>query len=154
MIIETERCIIRHFTEDDALQLNEILSDKDVMQYIEPPFTMQQTEDFIKDAGLCSPPLVHALVWRETSRVIGHVIFHRYEEDSIEIGWIIHKDFWGQGIAGEVTSALIAHARKIGAQSCIIECDPKQTATARIALKHGFAFEGQDDGCCIYRLIL
>ena len=153
MLLTTERCVIRDFTKSDAAQLHEVLSDAQVMEYIEPPFTMEQTEGFIESAGLSTPPLVYALLWEETSRVIGHVIFHRYEEDSFEIGWIIHKEYWRRGIAGEVTDALIQYAQKAGAQSCVIECDPQQIVTGQIARKHGFLYEGQDDDCDIYRLI-
>ncbi len=152
MYITTERCVIRDFQIEDAAQLYEILSDQDVMEYIEPPFTMEQTRDFIESAGLCEPPLVYALTWKEANRVIGHAIFHRYEEDSFEIGWILHKEYWGRGIAGEVTAALVKQAKENGAQSCVIECDPQQIASKRIALKNGFVYEGQDDGCDVYRL--
>lgn len=154
MLLTTERCVIRDFAKSDAAQLHEVLSDAQVMEYIEPPFTMEQTEGFIESAGLSTPPLVYALLWKETSRVIGHVIFHRYEEDSFEIGWIIHKEYWRRGIAGEVTGALIQHANNEGARSCVIECDPQQAVTSQIARKHGFFYEGHEDGCDIYRLIL
>ena len=154
MLITTERCIIRKFTTDDAAQLNNVLSDNDVMQYIEPTFNMQQTMEFIADAGLCDPPLVYALVWKKTDLVIGHVIFHRFEEDSFEIGWILCKEFWGLGIASEVTGFLVEYARECGARSCVIECEPLQKATIRIAEKHRFLYDGQSDDCSIYRLIL
>lgn len=152
MHVTTKRCVIRQFSADDAAQLYHILSDKDVMEYIEPPFTMDQTRAFIETAGLCVPPLVYALEWKETKRLIGQVIFHRYEEDSFEIGWILHREFWGLGIAGEVTSVLVDQAHEIGARSCVIECDARQSASKHIALRHGFLYEGQDDGCDIYRL--
>lgn len=154
MILETSRCLIRRFTADDIAELYEILSDRDVMEYIEPPFDMEQTEDFIKNAGLCDPPLVYALLWREANKVIGHVIFHEYEDHCYEIGWIISKAYWGQGIASEITTALIEYAGKLKISSCMIECDPRQTASAKIAQKNGFHYVGEDDGCSVYRLIL
>ena len=154
MHLITPRCLIRPFTADDAPELYQVLSDRAVMEYIEPPFSIEQTEDFIKDAGLCDPPLVYALVLRENEAVIGHIIFHKYEEDSYEIGWIISKLHWGQGIASEVTAALIEYAKERNINSYVIECDPEQTATIRIAQKHLFTYEGEDDGCVVYRLYL
>ena len=154
MIIETPRCLIRRFTADDADDLYEILSDHDVMAHIEPPFTRKQTQDFIESAGLCDPPLVYALIWKETEKLIGHVIFHSYEKDSYEIGWIVNKEYWGQGIASEITAALIGYTKKLGISSCIIECDPKQIASIKIAQKYGFVYTDSDDNCSIYRLIL
>ncbi|MBR3705145.1 MAG: GNAT family N-acetyltransferase [Oscillospiraceae bacterium] len=154
MILETPRCLIRRFTADDAPDLYEILSDSDVMKYIEPPFTRDQTSEFIENIGLCDPPLVYALIWKETEHLIGHVIFHQYKEDSYEIGWIISKEYWGQGIASEVTVSLIEYAKKLKISSCIIECDQKQTTSIRIAHKHGFLYVGKDDNCEVYRLRL
>ena len=59
----------------------EVLSDAEVMKYIEPVFDMEKTTDFIKNAGLCEPPLVYAVEILETERVIGHLIFHSYEKN-------------------------------------------------------------------------
>lgn len=155
MNIETSRCVIRKLTMDDVTDLHKTLSDEKVMEYIEPAFTMKQVQEFIQEAGLCEPPLVYALEWKETCEVIGHVIFHLYEEDSYELGWIIRREYWGRGIAREITGALVEHAKGVdGINSCVIECDPKQEASRYIALKNGFVFEGEDDGCAVYRLKL
>lgn len=153
-MFETSRCIVRNFEYTDTEQLYMTLSDKTVMEYIEPPFTLEQTKEFIEEAGLCSPPLVYALVWKETNCVIGHVIYHLYEENSYEIGWIINKDYWNIGIASEITKELISRARLSGTKSCVIECDPEQQSSKRIAMKNGFIYEGNDDGCEVYRLHL
>ena len=154
MILKTHRCLIRPFTADDAFDLYTILSDGDVMAYIEPPFTEKQTLDFIETAGLCDPPLVYALILKETGLVIGHVIFHEYGKDSYEIGWIIGKAYWGQGIASEVTASLVEYAKKQGIASCIIQCDPAQTASIGIAQKCGFVYSDKEDDCVVYRLML
>lgn len=154
MNIVTSRCIIRKFTPDDASDLYKTLSDEKVMEYIEPTFDMEQTKEFIEEAGLSEPPLVYALEWKENGEVIGHVIFHQYEEDSYEIGWIIRREYWGRGIADEVTKALIEYAKGSDINSVVIECDPEQEVSKHIALKNGFLYEGEDDGCDVYRLIL
>ena len=38
MLFETRRLYVRRFEEDDADMLYEVLSDPDVMEYIEEPF--------------------------------------------------------------------------------------------------------------------
>lgn len=154
MKLQTLRCIIRNLTPYDVNDLYETLSDEKVMVYIEPAFDMEQVRDFIEDAGLREPPLVYALEWRESGKVIGHVIFHPYEEDSYEIGWIINRGYWNMGIADEVTKKLIAYAKSLNINSCIIECDAGQEASKHIALKNGFVYEGEDDDCAVYRLKL
>lgn len=150
----TERCYIRNFNIEDVDDLYEVLSDESVMMYIESPFNKEQTKEFVREAGMCEPPLVYAVVWKLTGKVIGHVIFHPYEQSSYELGWILNKEYWGKGIADELTKALINYARCIGIGSCIIECDTKQNVSKKIALRNGFVYEGRIDNLERYRLIL
>jgi len=141
-------------TMEDADDLHAVLSDGEAMKYIEPAFDGARTQAFIQEAGLCVPPLIYAVVWRATGRVIGHVVFHPYDATAYEIGWILNRKYWGRGIAGELTAALVSRARELNAVSCVIECDPQQAASRRIAIKHGFAREGTSDGLEVYRLML
>ncbi len=154
MELTTKRCLIRNMTMEDADQLHQGLSDERVMKYLEPAFDMAKTKNFIQSAGLCEPPLIYAIVWKTTGGVIGHAIFHSYEENSCEIGWVLQEAYWGMGIADEVTTGLIEAARDAGAESCIIECDERQIASKRIAAKNGFVYEGKADGPERYRLML
>lgn len=153
-MITTKRCILRRMSLEDAQDLYGVLSDGEVMKYIEPPLNMAGTLEFIKSAGLCEPPLVLAVEWKENGRVIGHAVFHPYDKSFYEIGWILHRDYWGKGIANEITSALTARAIELKAACCVIECDPRQTASRRIAEKYGFIYDGSSGGLDIYRLTL
>lgn len=117
MNLNTERCLIRNMMMTDADDLHQVLSDERLMFYIEQTFDLQKTKSFIQSAGVCKPPLVYAIVWKITGKVISHVIFHPYEKNDYEIGWILNKDYWGMGIADEVTKELIKHAKQLGAES-------------------------------------
>lgn len=86
MNLVTERCCIRNFCKEDIDDLYEVLSEQEVMIYIESAFDRARTKEFIQAAGMCEPPLVYAVVWKLTGKVIGHVIFHPYEEVAYEIG--------------------------------------------------------------------
>lgn len=153
MQLRTKRCLIRNFKPEDAEALYQVLSDDEVMKYIEAAYDLEKTRSFLQHCGLCEPPLVYAIVWGATGQVIGHAIFHVYDESDYEIGWILHRDYWGMGIAGEVTEELIAYARHLGAESCIIECDAQQVASKRIAIKHGFVYEWKTESLERYRLM-
>lgn len=141
-------------TMEDAHDLFYVLSDGEVMKYIEPVFDRTRTQAFIQEAGLCIPPHIYAVVWRKTGRVIGHVVFHGYGEEAYEIGWILNREYWGRGIAYELTRVLVKQARALHAASCVIECDLRQEASRRIALKSGFSYEGIQDGLEVFRLML
>ena len=154
MELTTDRCLIRNMKLTDTEDLYQVYSDERVMRYIEPVFDMQRTKEFVQVAGLCEPPLIYAIVWKITGGVIGHAIFHSYEKNDYEIGWILNKDYWGMGIADEVTKGLINYARQLGVESCVIECDAEQTVSKKIAVKNGFVYENKEGNLERYRLIL
>ena len=154
MELITERCLIRNLKMKDADDLYQALSDQRVMMYVEQPFDMERTKQFIQSAGLCEPPLMYSIVWKMTGKVIGHAIYHSYEKNDYEIGWVLNKDYWGMGIADELTKELIRCARNLGVESCIIECDERQIASQKIAVRNGFVYEDQSDNLQRYRLVL
>lgn len=147
-----EKLSIRRMKESDFRSLHELLSDKDVMRYIEPVFTMEQTVAFLNTAGLSAPPLIYA-VDDDQGRFIGYVIYHDYDPESMEVGWVLKKDAWGKGYATALTAKLIELTRSRG-KNAVIECSSEQIVTKRIAEKFGFDYTGQRDGCNVYKLSL
>lgn len=141
--------IIRRMKSSDADALYRLLSDPEVMRYLEPLYDRAQTEAFLHRAGLSEPPLVYAA--EENGRFIGYVIYHPYDEESIEIGWVLFPAYWGRGYASALTDQLICRAREEH-KGVVIECVPAQEATARIARKKGFHYCGVCDGLAVYRL--
>ena len=76
---------IRRMNEGDADALYGVLSDPEIMKYLEPPYSREATVQFLHDAGMCEPPLVWA-VDDARGRFIGYVIYHKYDEHSMELG--------------------------------------------------------------------
>lgn len=140
---------IRKMTVADLDDLYALLSDVEVMRFIEPPFSKEKTVQFLMDAGLPEIPLVYAV--EDSNSFIGYVILHDYDEENMEIGWILKRDVWGKGYASILTKMLIDESRKLR-KGAIIECDPRQAVTEHIAKKHGFVFSGKRDGCDVYKL--
>ena len=141
---------IRSMRPGDADALHRLLSDPEVMRYLEPPFDRAQSDDFLRRAGLPELPLVYAA--EENGRFIGYVIYHPYDEESIEIGWVLFPAYWGRGYASALTDQLICRAKQEH-KSIVIECIPEQKATDRIARKKGFHYCGVCDGLAVYRLV-
>lgn len=107
--IITERLIMSKFNKNDYEDVYEYLSDIDVMEYIEPPFSYEKAKEFV-DLFICEKPSVYALIEKISHKVIGHIIFHSYEYDNVyEIGWIINKNYQGKGYALEISRALIKY---------------------------------------------
>ena len=137
MQIETARLRVRPFCEQDAPALHEILSDAVVMRWIEAPYDLEQTVLFLRRCGLCFPPLMYAVVEKAGDRLIGQLIWHPWDESSMELGWILRRDRWGRGLASELTEAMLRESDR----DVVLECAPEQGATKRIAERFGFALE-------------
>lgn len=146
--MKTRQLTVRPFREDDLEALFQLLSDPEVMRYLEPPFSREQTADFLHSAGICDPPLIYA-VEDAAGEFVGYVIYHPYGRDCYEIGWVLAREQWHKGYAQQLTQAMIRDAKGKTSQ-LVIECLPEQTATSHLALKNGFTFQGRCDGCDVY----
>ena len=153
MHFSTPRFVIRGFRESDAEALYPILSDPEVMRYIEPPFTLAQTREFLETAALGERPLVWALEEFPSHQLIGQVIFHPYDETRYEIGWILARSRWHRGLAGEITDVLTEYAVRQKIPALVIECADGQTVTKHIAEKKGFRLIEQSE-ICVYEKVL
>lgn len=141
---------IRRMQSSDADALYRLLSDPTVMRCLEPPYDRAQAEAFLRRAGLAEPPLVYAV--QEDEHFIGYVIYHDYDKDSVEIGWVLFPEYWGRGYASELTDRLISWARK-ERKSIVIECVPEQAVTVHLANQKGFRMKGIADGLAVYQLM-
>lgn len=140
---------IRKMKNGDFEALCRLLSDRDVMCCLEPPYDIARTKEFLESAGLAENPLVYAA--EQNGEFIGYVIYHAYDEKSMEIGWVLFKEYWGRGYASVLTDMLVSKAIK-EQKDAVIECMHEQEATRYIALKKGFEYCGISDGLEIYRL--
>ena len=145
----TERLKIRKFTNNDLTELYNLLSDEDVMEFVEPLFSLEKTADFLNSVALIDTPLIYA-VEDFSHKFIGYVIFHEYDEDSFELGWILNKRYWGKGYANDLTKVFIERSSEIG-KNLVIECDSNQEISKHIALKNDFEFLGESYGCSVFK---
>ena len=150
ILAENARLRLRTMRCGDLEELYALLSDAEVMRWLEPPFTREQAEQFLQQAGLSDPPLIYAAENAE-GEFLGYAIYHDYDDHSRELGWVLRQSAWRKGYAGEMTALLTVLARREG-KDAVIECTPEQTVSAHIARRHGFSYEGRTDGCDSYRL--
>lgn len=150
ILTENARLRLRTMRCGDLEELYALLSDAEVMRWLEPPFTREQAERFLQQAGLSDPPLIYAAENAE-GEFLGYAIYHDYDDHSRELGWVLRQSAWRKGYAGEMTTLLTVLARREG-KDAVIECTPEQTVSAHIARRHGFSYEGRADGCDSYRL--
>lgn len=148
--MKTEKLTIRKMTTEDLFPLYHVLSDPEVMEYLEPPFSMEAAKQFLYKAGICETPLIWAV--EDARKVfIGYVIYHTYDETSMELGWVLDRKEWGKGYASAITKMVTEESGSSG-KELVIECSPEQKVTKRIAKKYGFQFCSVVNGCEVYRL--
>lgn len=98
----------------------------------------------------------YSIVEGPEERVVGGCGLHgRLDEHGLEIGYWVHVDRAGQGIATEVTRALTDAAFEIpGIERVRITCEDTNVRSARVPGKLGYALLGvevPEDGVCAGR---
>lgn len=143
--LKTERLELRRFELSDSHDALLYLSDPLVMKSVEPPFDLAKTRDFILTHGMSEEPRVYALVERETSSLVGHVIFHRFGDDSVfELGWVLSRSSWGRGYALEISRALIQYAFCVmGLSKIVMETVPDNVNAKSVIRKLGMRRESE-----------
>ena len=155
--LETDRLILRNFTEDDLDNIANLDSDPEVMRYInhgEPrdrEISQNETLPKYLDAHKRSDDLGYfAAVEKATGQFIGW--FHlRYAKENkaafqpdtdnpedIELGYRLLRSVWGKGFATEGSRALLRKAfEEIGAQCVVAIAMVENRASTRVMEKIG-----------------
>ena len=115
MYLETERLILRPFTEEDADGLYAYASHPEVGPPAgwKPHDSAEESLRVIRE--IFQPANSLAVVRKSDGRLIGSAGFvdrHRTElgTPSEEIGYSLARDCWGQGLIPEAAAAIIRHA--------------------------------------------
>lgn len=140
--VRTERLALRPFGEDDFKAVRSYLGDPQVMRYVDDPYSDKQVKRFLSRWVGDDPPVL-ALVRRDKDKVVGHVVFHRYEHpDVYEISWVLHPKYHRRGYATEVGRALLDHAfRDLGAHRVFATTIEGNDAACRLMARLGMTRE-------------
>ena len=86
----------------------------------------------------------YSIIEGRDERVVGGCGLHgRLDEHGLEIGYWVHVDRIGQGLATEVSRALTDAAFEIpGIERVRIQCDDRNVRSARVPAKLGYALQG------------
>jgi len=146
--IETDRLILRKFKEDDFEAVHSYASNAENTAYtLFGPNSEEDTRNFIELVIMVTsedpiPDYAFAVVLKETGTLIGSCDLHIKGDDS-EVGWILHKDYWGKGYATEVGRAML----KLGFEEhnlrrIVARCDDENVGSVRVMEKIGMRREG------------
>ncbi|MEO6602570.1 MAG: GNAT family protein [Polyangiaceae bacterium] len=149
--IETERLLLRGREPEDAEAIFRYASDPEVTPYMawEPSRSLADVWDFLD--GLTAhnyeqEELDYAIALRSTPRLlIGGVgvSWHPRKHRVMELGYVLAKEHWGQGLMPEAARALIEYAfRTTPVERIYAPVFAQNAKSRRAAEKIGLRFEG------------
>jgi RimJ/RimL family protein N-acetyltransferase len=115
-LIETERLILRRWSEADREPYADIMVHPEVGQWLGGPFSRQQAYDRVDrfSASLAETGLGRLAIERKADgRLIGHCGLANAPDTKpvppgLEIGWALAPDAWGSGYAVEAARVVLA----------------------------------------------
>jgi RimJ/RimL family protein N-acetyltransferase len=148
--LETDRLLLRHFTEEDADELVALNSDPEVMRYLGGVKPAEETRDDILPAFLeyhRGDPRIgfFAAIERWSGGFVGW--FHLRPEHEppyeMELGYRLKRSAWGKGYGTEGSRALIAKAfEELGVDRVVATADEDNTRSRRVMEKAGMRLVG------------
>lgn len=145
--IDLPRLMIRPFDaekEQDITDAHAYLGDSEVMKFTpEGALSAAETRRFV--ALQAKERRVYA-IWHKTDRkVIGHLIYHPYEDEyTYEIGWFLNRSYQGQKYGTEASTGIIRHAfEQDGLHRLVATCDTENAPSWRLLERVGMRREGR-----------
>lgn len=150
MQLETPRLILREFELDDAQATNEYERDPEVVRYQSfGPRTLCESRAYIEQSIALAgdvPRRIYdlAVVLRDEQRLVGRCGLKVADIEQREgaLWYILNPAYWGRGLIPEAARALLAFGfDQLGLHRIIIDCEPENTPSIRVAEKLGMRRE-------------
>ena len=148
--LETERLLLRALTPDDAAAIFAYASDPEVSRHLvwEAHRSVEDAKAFL-DLTMARYGSGDApdwgMVYKGDGRLVGTSGFAAWEHEHAraEVGCVLHRGYWGMGLAAEALGAMISFGfKQMGLNRIEARCIAENTASARIIEKAGMSYEG------------
>jgi RimJ/RimL family protein N-acetyltransferase len=145
--LETERLLLRRFTEDDIDAVFAMRSDADLMRFIRAPQRdRKEAESWLKlvssrweteRIGFC------AVIEKSSNRFAGWCGLWRLKETGeTEVGYALVKDFRGRGYASEASEAFLVYGFEIlGFREIVAVARPENRASRAVMERLGMSYD-------------
>lgn len=151
-VIRTKRLTLEPLGTKHLKTVHEYASDLENTKYMQhlPNETIEETRGFLEDIEAewksdAPSRYEFAIIYKE--KQIGAVSLCLNDDLSGEVGWIVNKKYWRQGIAYEAASALLDHAvKELNIKHFIAHCDAENTASYKVMEKLGMSRTGIHGG--------
>ena len=139
--IVTARLRLRRAVPDDLAALHEIMADAETMRFWStPPHTeLETTRAWL--AGMIAAPRETSddFIIERNGRLIGKLGAWRLPE----VGFLISRQHWGQGYAGEALQAFIGYALPHRTDHLTADVDPRNERSLALLARAGFYETGR-----------
>ncbi|MEL7474863.1 MAG: GNAT family N-acetyltransferase [Cyanobacteria bacterium J06555_12] len=161
--IETERLRLRGWREEDLSAYAQLNSNQEFMKYIGAGIPLTREESWKSMACLTGHWHLKGYgLWvvelKDTSQFIGRVGLYNPEGwPTVEIGWGLSPEHWGQGFAIEAATAALHWAfSELEVSSLISIIHPENAASIKIARRLGESYDRNEVvgsiECSIYKI--
>ena len=152
IIIETNRLLLRTFTEYDTNLIYELNLDPDVTRYTHDPI-----KDLVHASAILEKIIIPQYVLYNHGRWAVHVrstleflgwcgLKYRSELNEIDLGYRFKKEGWGKGYATEAAWASIQYGfEKIGLQRIVARAEIDNIASWKVLEKCGMTYIGDEE---------
>lgn len=148
--LETDRLLLRHFTEADHAPYAAMCADEEVMRYIGTGVTLSAPDAWRSMAGILGHWALRgygmfAIEVKATGVLAGRVGFIDPPGwPGFELGWLLGREHWGKGYAFEGARACLDHAfRELGRDRVISLIRHGNARSIRVAERLGERLAGE-----------
>ena len=149
--IETDRLLLRPILLSDAQSLYEIVSDKDVLNYLAglPEYTgVEMAVDYI--SGKLEKKYQNkdfydwAVVLKSENKMIGRISVYKQDDyrRMADLVWQLNANYRNKGYISEGVEAVINHLFEIGFERIEAFADVENKASTKVMAKVGMQYEG------------
>ncbi|WP_416862835.1 glutamine-hydrolyzing GMP synthase [Helicobacter ganmani] len=153
-VCESERVFLRPYTQADFAALHKIVSDKETMYAWGQGFSKKQSQEWL-DKQLAHYQQygfgIWAIIEKQSGAIIGNAGLNHTEislkgktQKIVEIGYLLHRDFWGKGYGSEVARMCVKYGfETLGLEEvyCLVKED--NTASIKVAKRLGMQKVGE-----------
>ena len=165
VMLESERLIFRKITENDFDDLAVMFRDPEVMAAWEHTFTDEQIHKWIENQIVRYKNHIvgyFAAIRKDTGEFVGQMglMWNDFGElRALEIGYILKREYWGNGYAAEGAAAFAQYGfTEIGVNKVYASIRPQNERSIRVADRIGMSadgsfikqYNGKDMGHIIY----
>ena len=144
------RVVLRTIGPQDAADLFEIYGNPLTMVFASDPcFTspamVAQMMASVVRLEQTDESLEWAIVEREGNKVIGTCGLHSFAGDAglrqAEVGCMLARSHWGQGLMGEALTAVMGYAGELGIHTLLADIEPGNLPSQRLFRRLGFVWQ-------------